>query len=289
MVNETLNKIILLGSDHNGFYVKNAIVHFLKNNGFIPIDIGPHSLGVGEHDKVDYVDFAKSVAEIVNKEQVKKAILICGTGQGMAIVANKYNNVRAALAHNVEFAKKSREHNDSNILCLSSWENSIDLNIEIAKNWLCENYGKGRHVSRVKKISLVKPEKIVFANGCFDILHIGHIKLLEFAKTLGTKLIVGLNSDRSIKELKGKKRPINNELDRKAVLERLGCVDEVVIFDDKRPTALLFNVDVMVKGSDYTEQEVRKNDNVSNNIEIVIFQKYKNYSTTQLIKRINKS
>lgn len=96
--------------------------------------------------------------------------------------------------------------------------------------------------------------KLVFTNGCFDLLHAGHVRYLQQARALGDALVVGLNSDRSVRELKGEGRPLNVQDDRAEVLAALGCVDYVVIFDGKRATELLRTVrpHVYAKGGDYT-------------------------------------
>jgi rfaE bifunctional protein nucleotidyltransferase chain/domain len=96
--------------------------------------------------------------------------------------------------------------------------------------------------------------RIVFTNGCFDLLHAGHVRYLQQARGLGDALVVGLNSDRSVRELKGEGRPLNPQADRAEVLAALGCVDYVVVFDGKRATDLLRTVrpHVYAKGGDYT-------------------------------------
>lgn len=95
--------------------------------------------------------------------------------------------------------------------------------------------------------------KVIATNGCFDLLHAGHVSFLKEARELGDYLIVGCNSDRSVKQLKGSTRPINNQEDRKVVLESLRCVDEVRIFDDKDACSFLDSVkpNIYVKGGDY--------------------------------------
>ena len=95
---------------------------------------------------------------------------------------------------------------------------------------------------------------IVATNGCFDILHVGHVRYLEQAKSYGDVLIVALNSDKSVKKIKGDSRPINNELDRAEVLSALRCVDYVILFDENSPIELLQEIkpNVYTKGADYT-------------------------------------
>lgn len=127
--------------------------------------------------------------------------------------------------------------------------------------------------------------KTIFTNGCFDILHIGHIKLLEYAKSLGDYLIVGLNSDLSVKKNKGDSRPINNQNNRKELLMSLKWVDEVVVFNEETPLELIKQIkpDIIVKGGDYKEKDV-----VGYGLsKIVIFNYIDGYSTTKTIKSIS--
>ena len=99
---------------------------------------------------------------------------------------------------------------------------------------------------------------LIFTNGCFDILHVGHIQYLEQSRALGDKLIVGLNSDASVRRLNGSTRPVNSQDDRKRMLEALRCVDEVIIFEEDTPHELIKRIrpDIITKGGDYREEEV---------------------------------
>jgi len=131
-------------------------------------------------------------------------------------------------------------------------------------------------------------EKVVFTNGVFDILHPGHVQLLKFAKSLGDKLVVGINSDRAVKILKGQDRPINDEQTRKAVLERLGYIDEVIIFDDVETTGIIKQLrpNILAKAVDnLTPQQLREKDQVPEEVEIKICPNLANYSTTEIIKK----
>ena len=125
----------------------------------------------------------------------------------------------------------------------------------------------------------------VFTNGCFDILHAGHIDYLEKSRALGNKLIVGLNSDQSVRKLKGLSRPINNQEDRKKMLEALCCVDEVIIFDEDSPYELISKLrpNILTKGGDYSIDKIRSRSLVE---EVVIIPYKEGYSTTNIINRI---
>lgn len=125
----------------------------------------------------------------------------------------------------------------------------------------------------------------VFTNGCFDILHVGHIKLLEYCKTLGDRLIVGLNSDNSVKKLKGNNRPINLEKDRKLCLESIKYVDKVIIFNEETPINIINDIkpDIIVKGGDYKPEQVVGKEMAK----VVIFNYINGYSTTKIIQNIS--
>lgn len=126
--------------------------------------------------------------------------------------------------------------------------------------------------------------KTVFTNGCFDILHKGHIELLRYCSQLGDKVIVGLNSDDSVKRLKGSSRPINRQEDRKFMLESIRYVSEVFVFNEDTPYNLIkrLNPDIIVKGGDYKPEDVVGKD-IS---EVKIFSYVEGYSTTKKIQDI---
>ena len=126
--------------------------------------------------------------------------------------------------------------------------------------------------------------KVIFTNGCFDILHIGHIRLLKYAKSLGNHLIVGLNSDESIKRLKGCDRPFNKLEYRKEVIESIKWVDEVKIFTEDTPYNLIKELkpDIMVKGGDYTPSTVIGSDICK----VEIFNLVGNISTTRILNYV---
>ena len=276
-------KTIVISSDHNGVEDKEQLKTYLKGEGYRVIDIGPYTPEVS----VDYVDYAAQLSTIVSNKEADRGILLCGTGVGMSIVANRYPGVRAVLAHNELTAVKSREHNDSNVLCLGSWLSSQIEMREMSKMWLDEAWGEGRHIKRVTKIDA--NTGIVLTNGVFDILHKGHIELLKFSKMQGTKLIVAIDSDRRVKELKGNDRPINNQEDRRRILETNRYVDEVVIFDSAEELQGFYDTlspNVLVKGSEWTADEVRERDNIPENVQIKVYPLVGDYSTTNTMHKI---
>lgn len=138
------------------------------------------------------------------------------------------------------------------------------------------------------------PQRVVFTNGVFDLLHPGHLALLKFARSLGDHLVVGMNSDRSVRELKGPTRPIHEEGARKLMLESLRYVDQVVVFDELRPTRIVRELmpQVIVKGGDYTPDQVRIVDEVPEGVEIAIFpvvtdEANEKLSTTAIITKLS--
>lgn len=126
--------------------------------------------------------------------------------------------------------------------------------------------------------------KKIFVNGSFDIIHVGHLSLLNYAKSLGNYLTVAIDSDRRIKEIKGRLRPINSEIERKILLENIKSVDEVKIFDsDQELIDLISCCDIMVKGSDYIDKPIIGSEICPS---IVFFDRINGYSTTEKIQNI---
>jgi len=124
--------------------------------------------------------------------------------------------------------------------------------------------------------------KVIFTNGCFDILHRGHFELLKYCRSLGTIVIVGLNNDKSVKKLKGESRPFFSEQDRKFALECCKYVDHVMVFEEETPHGLIKKIkpDIIVKGGDYKEEEVVGRDLA----DVKIFNFIEGYSTTKTLK-----
>ncbi|MFH1214144.1 MAG: D-glycero-beta-D-manno-heptose 1-phosphate adenylyltransferase [Candidatus Neomarinimicrobiota bacterium] len=131
--------------------------------------------------------------------------------------------------------------------------------------------------------------KVVFTNGCFDILHVGHIELLEAARRLGDVLIVGINSDASVRRLKGPHRPVTDETDRARILAALAVVDFVVVFGEDTPQVLIGEIipDILVKGGDYNLDTIIGRDIVeSHGGQIVVFPLVQGKSTSDLINKL---
>ncbi|MFP5457134.1 MAG: D-glycero-beta-D-manno-heptose 1-phosphate adenylyltransferase [Bacteriovoracia bacterium] len=142
----------------------------------------------------------------------------------------------------------------------------------------------------VELLKSLAGKKVVFTNGCFDILHRGHVTYLNEARKLGDALIVGLNSDASVRRLKGTSRPINSELDRKFVLQNLRCVDGVEIFEEDTPLELIKAIKplVLVKGGDWKiDQIVGGREVVGWGGEVMSLNFVDGYSTTSVIEKIN--
>ncbi len=276
--------IVAIAADHNGVELKYRLKSQINALGHHCIDVGPFKTA----PPVDYVDYAQLVGTMIQAGDCDRGVLICGTGIGMSIAANKIPAVRAALVHNFASAAKSREHNDANVLCLGSWVCSDDENFEISRTWLDGKFGEYRHVRRVERIAPEPAGKLVFANGVFDILHKGHIEMLRWASNLGDRLVVGINSDASTRALKGASRPINNQENRKALLEALRFVDEVLIFDELTPTALVEKLrpKIVVKGGEWLASEVRERDKVPPDVEVKIYPLVQGYSSTNVITAI---
>ncbi len=138
---------LLIASDHAGFALKEALKSALQRQGVAFEDLGTHSA-----DSVDYPDYARKVAEAVSRGEAERGLLVCGSGQGMAMTANRYHGVRAALPWNEETARLSREHNDANVLALGARVLAPDLAEQILLAWLETPFAGGRHERRVKKI-----------------------------------------------------------------------------------------------------------------------------------------
>ena len=141
------NVKIAVGSDHAGFELKQIIIEHLSERNMNYEDFGTNCL-----DSVDYPDYAKKVAEEVSSKDLIMGILVCGSGQGMAMTANRFKNVRAAICHNSDVAKVTRQHNDANVLCLGSRFIDISEAIKCVDLFLSTDFEGERHLKRINKI-----------------------------------------------------------------------------------------------------------------------------------------
>lgn len=142
---------IAIGSDHAGYEYKELIKEYIKKNspGFALVDVGTYSA-----DSVDYPDFAHQVAQKIEKKEVDTGILICGSGNGVCITANKHAHIRAALCWSPELAALARQHNDANVLCIPARFVSHETATSMVEIFLKTDFEGGRHQKRVEKIDL---------------------------------------------------------------------------------------------------------------------------------------
>ena len=137
-----------IAADHAGIEIKKFVKELFEKKGHEVEDLGPYNT-----DRVDYPDFAAKVCEAVLDNKESKGILICGTGLGMSMAANKFDGIRAALCHNVFSAAMAREHNDANILCLGERVSGYGIVESIVDAWDSNEFAGGRHEGRVEKIN----------------------------------------------------------------------------------------------------------------------------------------
>jgi RpiB/LacA/LacB family sugar-phosphate isomerase len=145
---------IVIGADHNGVQFKEALKKHLQDRGHECTDVGP----TGEQS-VDYPDYAFPAAEMVARGEADRAVLICGSGIGMSMAANKVPGIRAALCCNEEAARLTRAHNDANVLTLAGWQTNSDDVFDIVDVFLDTPFEGGRHARRVEKIMAYERKK----------------------------------------------------------------------------------------------------------------------------------
>ena len=145
--------MMAIGCDHGGVELKDFLVGYLRSMGAEVCDVGTQG-----RESVDYPDYAREVSQRVSAGQAERGMLICTSGIGMSIVANKFPGVRAALVADLDGARSSREHNDANILVLSGAKTSPELAQKIVETWLAAQFAGGRHQRRVDKITRIEQE-----------------------------------------------------------------------------------------------------------------------------------
>jgi ribose 5-phosphate isomerase B len=146
---------LAIGADHGGYILKKEIVEFLGKIGNIEVT----DYGTSGPESVDYPDYGRKVSEAVSNGTVERGILICGTGIGMSIVANRFPKVRAALCHDNFTARMSRLHNDANVLVMGERVIGRGVALDIVKAWLEAEFEGNRHARRLQKIEEIKPGK----------------------------------------------------------------------------------------------------------------------------------
>ncbi len=146
--------MIAVGSDHGGLELKQAICEMLQTRGLEFSDLGPFN-----ESSVDYPEFGKKVATAVAAGEFESGILICGTGIGMSIAANKVDGVRAALVHDPFTAQMAKEHNNANVLVLGGRVLSVELGCQLVEVWLDSNFEGGRHQMRLDKIHRIEADR----------------------------------------------------------------------------------------------------------------------------------
>ena len=140
---------IAIGGDHAGFSYKKKIIEYLNSNGITTIDVGPKN-----EASCDYPDFSHLVAKSVQKKEVDFGVLVCGSANGVAMAANKHNNIRAAICWNSEIASLAKTHNNANIICFPARFVSLDSVLRMIEVFIKKNFEGGRHLNRIKKIDI---------------------------------------------------------------------------------------------------------------------------------------
>ena len=140
---------IAIGGDHAGFSYKKKIIEYLNSNGITILDVGPKN-----EASCDYPDFSHLVAKSVQKKEVDFGVLVCGSANGVAMAANKHNNIRAAICWNSEIASLAKTHNNANIICFPARFVSLDSVLRMIEVFMKKNFQGGRHLNRIKKIDI---------------------------------------------------------------------------------------------------------------------------------------
>lgn len=147
--------MIAIGSDHRGFKLKEELIKYLKENEIEVNDVGTYS-----EERAEYPNIASKVAKAVQTKACNQGILICGTGSGMTITANKYKGIRCTTCHDEYTAKHARLHNDANVLAIGAENLSVNDAVRILRTWLATDFEGGRHAERVKLIEKIEAENM---------------------------------------------------------------------------------------------------------------------------------
>lgn len=233
----------------------------------------------------DYADVEdlEECDSVRNKFNIGAVVVTLGSG-GVYISSDEYTGTIPAEEHQVSDVTGAGD------VFIAAMTHYLDRGCSLYDACSKANKLAGISVTKLGTYILQKEDlkqiKTVFTNGCFDIIHRGHVDYLKKSKDLGARLVIGLNSDESVKRLKGTGRPINNQEDRKSVLESLGCVDEVYIFDEDTPIELIKKIkpDIITKGGDYKTLEEVVGHDVVGEVQIIPF--LDGYSTSEMLERM---
>ena len=235
---------------------------------------------ISSSSHVHFPTVAEEVVDVCGAGDAVISAAAIGIGLGLEID-------EAVFLGNLAGAAAVKKHGTQAVSRLDLIKTCIEKNKTISTN-------KVFSLSEIENIAALWKEdkqKIVFTNGCFDLFHVGHLSLLKKCKELGTKLIVGLNTDNSIKKLKGENRPVITENERAQILSGLECVDAVVFFEDDTPLRVIQSVfpNVLVKGKDYQSSEIVGADFViQNQGKVVTVDLIEGISTTKILEKISK-
>ena len=289
----TINDVICI-SDYNKGTVTNDTVSQLTDKGCMCL-VDPkqdpsfykHAYLVKPNMK-EYIEwfgeFTKDKALIKMQEHYWEWLVVTDGANGLHVL-----HKNGDYAHYKEPVQEVADVTGAGDTVLAIIAYGIERQMDIFEACQLACYGAARIVEQRGVAVITKKDLnkgVVFTNGVFDILHVGHLKLLKHAKTLGNKLIVGINSDASVKRIKGDQRPINDQHKRKEALLELGFIDDVVVFGEDTPLNAIEDIkpDIIVKGGDYIPETV-----VGNHLaEVVIFPTVQGHSTTKTIDNITK-
>lgn len=287
----TDSKVCVLSDYNKGglHYSTDIIRHCKSQNNFVIVDVkqplfaycGADIVKMNETEYTNYVVNVNNYQTLKERFNIDSMVVTLGK-RGCMIISKEYSGVIKTTEHEVVDVTGA---GDVFVSCLAHF-----MNLGFSLQESCVKANRLASVSVTKFGTYVLNEqdikqcKLVFTNGCFDIIHRGHIEYLKKSKEYGNKLIVGLNSDESVRRLKGSGRPISNQYDRKYILENLGFIDEVIIFDEDTPYDLIkyLKPDIITKGGDYTADKVVGNDLAK----VIIIPYTKNYSTTKIMEKI---
>lgn len=284
----------LVMSDYNKGYLHESqryVDYFREIGSRIIVDPKKHLsnymnaniVKLNKKEFTDYTDFYDlSDCDKVRKKYNIESLVVTLGSNGVYIDSDEYCGYIRSKQHQVSDVTGAGD------VFLASMSHFLDKGHTLKAACERANILAGISVTHMGTYVLTEEDisqtNVIFTNGCFDIIHKGHIDYLQKSKKLGGKLIVGLNSDASVRALKGSTRPINNQDNRKAVLESIDCVDEVIIFDEDTPYDLIKQVkpDIITKGSDYTPEQVVGNDLAK----VVIIPLLHGCSTTKILERL---